>query len=42
MIPLLALGAWLGFRVGGRLPRRAFELTLLSIAIVGAVRLLLR
>jgi len=42
VIPLLALGSWLGFRVGGRLPRRAFELALLSIAIAGAVRLLLR
>lgn len=42
VIPLLGLGAWLGFRVGGRLPRRAFEVALLSIAVVGAVRLLLR
>jgi uncharacterized membrane protein YfcA len=42
VIPLLALGSWLGFRVGGRLPRRAFELTLLTIAIAGALRLLSR
>jgi uncharacterized protein len=42
VIPLLAVGAWLGVRVGRRLPRRAFELTLIGIAIVGAVRLLLR
>ena len=42
VIPLLAVGAWLGVRVGRRLPRHAFELTLIGIAIVGAVRLLLR
>ena len=42
VIPLLTVGAWLGVRVGRRLPRRAFELTLIGIAIVGAVRLLLR
>jgi uncharacterized membrane protein YfcA len=42
VIPLLALGSWLGFRVGGRLPRRAFELALLTIAVAGALRLLLR
>jgi uncharacterized membrane protein YfcA len=41
-IPALAAGAWLGVRVGRRIPRRAFELTLIGIAIVGAVRLLLR
>jgi uncharacterized protein len=41
-IPALAAGAWLGIRVGRRLPRRAFELMLIGIAVVGAVRLLLR
>ena len=41
-IPALAAGAGLGVRVGRRIPRRAFELTLIGIAIVGAVRLLLR
>jgi uncharacterized protein len=41
-VPLLALGVWLGVRVGCRLPRRAFELALIGIAIVGALRLLLR
>jgi uncharacterized membrane protein YfcA len=39
--PLLVAGAWLGVRVNRRLPRRAFELALLGIAIAGSVRLLL-
>ena len=39
--PMLALGAWLGVRVNQRLPRRAFELTLVAIAIAGSLRLLL-
>jgi uncharacterized protein len=41
-VPLLFVGAWLGYRVNQRLPRRAFELTLVVIAIAGALRLLLR
>jgi len=40
--PLLFAGAWLGYRVNQRLPRRAFELVLVVIAISGALRLLLR
>ena len=39
--PVLAIGAWLGVRANRRLPRRAFELILVAIAIVGALRLLL-
>lgn len=38
--PLLVLGAWLGYRVNRVLPRRAFELALIAIAIAGSVRLL--
>lgn len=41
-VPLLFAGAWLGYRVNQRLPRRAFELALVTIAIAGAFRLLLR
>jgi uncharacterized membrane protein YfcA len=41
-VPLLIAGAWLGYRVNQRLPRRAFELLLVVIAIAGAVRLLVR
>lgn len=41
-VPWLVAGAWLGYRVNQRLPRRAFELALVLIAIAGAVRLLLR
>jgi uncharacterized membrane protein YfcA len=41
-VPLLFAGAWLGYRVNQRLPRRAFELVLVVIAIAGALRLLLR
>ena len=41
-VPVLALGAWLGARVNRRLPRRAFELTLVAIALAGALRLLTR
>jgi uncharacterized protein len=41
-VPLLFAGAWLGYRVNQRLPRRAFELALVIIAIAGALRLLLR
>jgi uncharacterized membrane protein YfcA len=39
--PVLAIGAWLGVRANRRLPRRAFELILVAIAIAGALRLLL-
>jgi hypothetical protein len=39
--PVLATGAWLGVRANRRLPRRAFELILVAIAIAGALRLLL-
>ena len=41
-IPVLLVGAWLGYRLNRILPRRAFELSLLLIAIAGALRLLLR
>lgn len=41
-VPLLVAGAWLGYRVNHRLPRRMFELTLVAIAMAGALRLLLR
>jgi uncharacterized membrane protein YfcA len=41
-MPCLFAGAWLGYRVNQRLPRRAFELALVAIAIAGALRLLLR
>lgn len=40
--PLLLVGAWLGYRVHHRLPRRLFETTLVAIAVAGALRLLLR
>jgi uncharacterized membrane protein YfcA len=40
-IPFLYLGSWLGFRLNARLPRRAFALTLVAIALAGALRLLL-
>ena len=40
-LPMLLLGAWLGYRLNRILPRRAFALTLLAIAIAGALRLLL-
>ena len=39
--PLLYLGSWLGYRLNARLPRRAFALTLIVIALAGALRLLL-
>ena len=39
--PFLYLGSWLGYRLNARLPRRAFALTLIAIALAGAVRLLL-
>jgi len=39
--PLLYLGSWLGYRLNARLPRRAFALTLIAIALIGALRLLL-
>jgi uncharacterized membrane protein YfcA len=39
-IPSLAAGSWLGYRVNRWLPRRAFELAILTIAIAGALRLL--
>jgi uncharacterized membrane protein YfcA len=41
MLPVLLGGAWLGYRVHRRLPRRAFELALIAIAVAGAARLLL-
>ena len=40
-VPCLLAGAWLGYRVNRVLPRRAFELVLIGIAIAGALRLLL-
>jgi hypothetical protein len=39
--PLLYLGSWLGYRLNARLPRRAFAVTLVAIALAGALRLLL-
>jgi uncharacterized membrane protein YfcA len=39
--PLLYVGSWLGYRLNAVLPRRAFGLALLIIAMAGAVRLLL-
>ena len=39
--PMLILGAWLGLRANRRLPRRAFELILVAIAITGSLKLLL-
>ena len=39
--PLLFLGSWLGYRLNARLPRQAFALTLVAIALTGALRLLL-
>jgi hypothetical protein len=41
-LPWLVLGAWLGYRVNRVLPRRAFELAIVVIALAGAARLLLR
>jgi uncharacterized membrane protein YfcA len=40
-LPFLVAGAWLGVRVNRRLPRRAFELALIAIAVGGSLRLLL-
>lgn len=40
-LPVVLLGAWLGYRLNRVLPRRAFALALLAIAIAGALRLLL-
>jgi hypothetical protein len=39
--PLLYFGSWLGYRLNARLPRQAFALTLVAIALAGALRLLL-
>ena len=39
--PFLYFGSWLGYRLNTRLPRRAFALTLIVIALAGALRLLL-
>jgi uncharacterized membrane protein YfcA len=39
--PFLYLGSWLGYRLNARLPRRAFALTVVVIALIGALRLLL-
>jgi len=39
-LPIVLLGAWLGYGLNRMLPRRAFELTLLAIAIAGAIRLI--
>lgn len=41
VLPVLLAGAWLGYRAHRRLPRRAFELALIAIALAGAARLLL-
>lgn len=40
-LPVVVLSAWLGYRLNRVLPRRAFALALLTIAIAGALRLLL-
>ena len=40
-LPIVLLGGWLGYRLNRVLPRRAFELIILAIAIAGALRLLL-
>ena len=40
-VPLLALGAWLGYRLNRRLPRMVVTLALIGIAIIGSLRLLL-
>jgi uncharacterized protein len=40
-LPVLLFGAWVGYRMSRAIPRRAFELTLLAVAIAGALRLLL-
>jgi uncharacterized membrane protein YfcA len=39
--PFLYIGSWLGYRLNAQLPRRAFALTLVAIALAGALRLLL-
>ncbi|MBI2219527.1 MAG: hypothetical protein HYU51_19805 [Candidatus Rokubacteria bacterium] len=39
--PRLLAGAWLGYRVNPVMPKRAFELRLITIAVVGSIRLLL-
>ena len=41
MVPLLYAGCWVGFRVNAWLPRRAFGLAMILIAVVGSVRLLM-
>jgi uncharacterized membrane protein YfcA len=41
-LPWLVLGVWLGYRVNRVLPRRAFELAIVGIALAGAARLLSR
>jgi uncharacterized protein len=38
--PLLYLGIWLGYRLNRWIPRQAFALVLIAIAILGALRLL--
>jgi uncharacterized membrane protein YfcA len=40
-LPVVLLGAWLGYGLNRILPRRTFELILLAVAIVGALRLLI-
>jgi uncharacterized membrane protein YfcA len=40
-LPIVLLGAWLGYHLNRVLPRRAFALALLTIAIAGALRLLM-
>jgi hypothetical protein len=40
-LPVVLLGAWLGYGLNRILPRRIFELILLAVAIVGALRLLI-
>ena len=40
--PFLCVGSWLGYRLDARLPRRAFALRLIVIALAGALPLPLR
>ena len=40
-LPVVLLGAWLGYRLNRALSHRTFALALLTIAIAGALRLLL-
>lgn len=40
--PLVVVGAWAGYRAHRHIPRRAFELTIIAISLIGGARLLLR